>query len=203
MDVDGRFIDVALYKAACARAASPEHSLEWSFSDHAAPFDQLPVPVLDRVLWFLPDARDVVAVMRTCREWHRRAARSPAAEVCLSAQRAVVDARRLRQKEHAAHMQVHGDQLVRNPLSVRRSGGNAKTDGVAAGPACDARCSTCCCSLSPFCSWPWESLALCGSKRTFAGTPLRCRVVVTGVRWLRRWAAYSCESRCGRVLQCQ
>lgn len=80
-DADGRITDVWRYMALLSQVEAPdrvEDTIEWQLSEpFAGSFAELPALVLGLVCDRL-QVNDVVAVTRTCREWHRRTAQLPA-----------------------------------------------------------------------------------------------------------------------------
>lgn len=90
-----------------ARAAGPEHSLAWQFSDHPAPFGLLPLPVLDRVCQYLDDPLDLAAVASTCGEWRRRLALIPWVVARVGDRRAAHEVSVRMEREHARDVRVH------------------------------------------------------------------------------------------------
>lgn len=91
------------------RSQSPEHSLAWQFSERTAPYDQLPLLVLDRLCRAVcADSRDLFALTRTCREWERRTAQLPWVVEQLRIQRAAHLEKRLRQRDFGNLLRVCG-----------------------------------------------------------------------------------------------
>lgn len=119
-DADGRLTDVRLAAGMFGphlfhhfaelvrlREMTPEHSLAWQFPESAASFNQLPTLVLDRVCHFL-DIHDLVAVTRTCRDWHHKTVQLPSVILRLDVQRAIYEDTLRRQWEHVEQQTVRG-----------------------------------------------------------------------------------------------
>lgn len=119
-DADGRLTDVGLAMGTYGphqfhsfaelvrlREMTPEHTLAWQFPESAASFNQLPALVLDRVCHFL-DIHDLVAVTRTCRDWHHQTMQLPSVNLLLAVQRAIHEDTLRRQWEHVEQQMVRG-----------------------------------------------------------------------------------------------